>query len=120
MKLSKHSRFLKANSLVESVIAIAIISICILVAFLIYLNVIRQNKPVHYYEAKHRVEMLYNESVADKNYESEDYVYEGYSIEKLVNILKEDKVIRLDFKIKTGNKTYEINKVIPLDIDENK
>ena len=114
MRWSKNFKVLKANSLVESVIAIAIISICILVAFLIYLNVIKQSKSVHYYEAKHKVEMLFNDTVNNNNYEDEDYVYKNYSIQKVVDISKKEHVIYVNYKIKTATKTYLINKVIAL------
>ncbi|WP_422103868.1 hypothetical protein [Winogradskyella sp.] len=118
MKLSKNSKSLKANSLVESVIAIAIISICILVAFLVYINVIKQNKSVLSYNAKHQVEELYQQSMADQDFENEDYVYKDYRIEKQVTILEKEHIIRFDFKIKTGNKTHTIPKVAPLYLDE--
>lgn len=118
MKSLKNFKYLKANSLVESVIAIAIISICILVAFLIYLNVIKQNKSVHYYEAKHKVESIFENSIITESYEDETFNYKYYSIEKTVGISEKENTIRIDFKIKTNNKTYTINKLIELHKDE--
>ncbi|MEO1033526.1 MAG: hypothetical protein AAFX55_19215 [Bacteroidota bacterium] len=114
MKLSKNFRFLKANSLLESVIAIAIISICILVAFLVYINVIKQNKSVINYNAKHQVEQIYQQSMADQDFENENYVYKNCIIEKRVTILEKEQIIRFDFRIKTGDKTHIIPKVVPL------
>ena len=120
MRSLNHFKFLKANSLVESVIAIAIISICILVAFLVYINVIRQNKSIGYYEAKHTVNALYDQSIADRDYENQDYVYKNYSIEKRVSIDEKEHIIRMDFMIKTVAKTHTIRKVAPLYLyDEN-
>jgi competence protein ComGC len=118
MRLSRNFKYVKANSLVESVIAIAIISICILVAFLIYLNVIKQNKSIHYYEAKHQVESIFETSIMTKNYDDEIFTQKYYSIEKTANISEKEHIIRMDFKIKTSNKTYTINKLIPLHEDE--
>ena len=118
MELLKNFKFLKANSLVESVISIAIISICILVAFLIYINVIRQNRSIAFCKAKHSVELLYNNAIADKNYDDEDYKYENYIIEKRVEISKQAHVARVDFKVIEKNKSYVIHKIIPLVSDE--
>lgn len=118
MKSLKNFKYIKANSLIESVIAIAIISICILVAFLIYLNVIKQNKSVHYYEAKHRAESIFENSIITKSYEDETFNYKHYSIEKTVDISEEENTIRIDFKIKTNSKIYTIHKLTVLHKDE--
>ena len=118
MKSLKNFNYIKANSLVESVIAIAIISICILAAFLIYLNVIKQNKSVHYYEAKHQVESIFENSIITINYEDETFNYKYYSIEKTVDVSEKENTVRIDFKIKTKNKAYTINKLTVLHKDE--
>lgn len=111
--LRHFKRMLKASSLMESVIAISIISICGLVAFLVYLNVISQNKSVHYYKAKHNVEFLTYESEKLQDYDEEVFKYSGYTITKKVNIDEETYTAILSFLIKTGNKEYQINKLIP-------
>lgn len=113
MKLLKHFRVLKASSILESVIAITIISICVLVAFLVYLNIISQNKPISYYDAKHKVEFITNESLMNKNYDNETFKFKNYNIIKTVTIDKEAQTAFIVFKVKTGNKTHEINKLIP-------
>ena len=110
----KNFKYIKANSLVESVIAIAIISICILVAFLVYLNVIKQNKSIAFYEAKHKVELLYNASVITKNFDDDTFEYKDYSIEKSVDISDEEHIARIDFKVITKHNTFTIHKLVKL------
>jgi len=118
MRSSRNFKYVKANSLVESVIAIAIISICILVAFLIYLNVIKQNKSVHYYSAKHQVESLFNAALMSNDFDDDTFKHKYYTIEKTVTISEEEHVARFNFKIKTANKTNTIRKLINLNTDE--
>ncbi|MDO5981431.1 hypothetical protein [Flavivirga spongiicola] len=113
MRLLKNFKKLKASSLVESVIAIAIISICVLVVFMAYLNVINLNKSVYYYKAKHTVEFLTHESIEQQDYEDDVFKYRGYTVTKKVTINKEDQVVLLSFFIKTGHNEYQINKLIP-------
>jgi len=112
MPLLKSFKELKASSLVESVVAISIISICALVAFLVYLNIVKQSKSVHYYNAKHQVEFLAHESVKQQNYEEDIFQFNGYTITKNVSIDKEEQTVFLAFIIKTGNSEHQINKLI--------
>lgn len=113
MQSLKNSNSLKASSLVESVIAIAIISVCVLVAFMIYINVIRQNDPISYFNAKHKVESLIQEITEKKNYENDSYTFSNYSITKNVIINTQEQTAMLEFKIKTAYKTYTVNRLIP-------
>ncbi|AXT18320.1 hypothetical protein D7030_08325 [Flavobacteriaceae bacterium AU392] len=113
MKLLKSFKKLKASSLAESVIAIAIISICALVGLTVYLNVMEQNKSTRYYNAKHKVELLTKESIELQSYDNDFLEYNDYTITKTARINKLEQSIVLVFTIKTGNKTYKINKLIP-------
>lgn len=113
MQLLKNYKNLKASSLVESVIAIAIISVAALVAFMVYLNVIRQNKTIYYYAAKHEVELLTQQAVMQKNYDDDEFNYNAYTINKEVIIDKNEQVAYVTFTIKTGGKTFLVNKLIP-------
>lgn len=113
MPLLKNFKTLKASSLVESVIAIAIISVCVVVAFMIYINVIKQNDPISYFNAKHKVASLVQESIQNKSYENESYTFDTYAITKSVSINKQEQTALLEFTIKTAHKTYRINELIP-------
>ncbi|OEK09148.1 hypothetical protein A8C32_10465 [Flavivirga aquatica] len=113
MLLLKSFKMLKASSLVESVMAISIISIAALVACMVYLNVVKQNKTVDYYEAKHHVNILVEEMVKQQNYDNDVFIRKKYAIEKEVTVNKKDQTVFVVFTIRTGGKSYVINKLIP-------
>ncbi len=115
MQWLKNFKTLKASSLVESVIAIAIISICVLVAFTVYLNVVRQDKSIHFYNARHKVEHLTIESIEKKDYEDNVFKYDGYTITKEAIMDEETKTILLSFLLKMRYREYQIKKIIPFD-----
>ncbi|WP_346882344.1 hypothetical protein [uncultured Algibacter sp.] len=112
MLLLKNFKILKASSVAESVIAIAIISVCTLVAFLVYLNVIKQNKPIGFFNAKHKVNVITEQSVLDNDYEDNVYTFNGYTINKTVIINKTEHTAHLKFIVKSGHSTDVINKLI--------
>ncbi|MDO5968989.1 hypothetical protein Q4Q35_04140 [Flavivirga aquimarina] len=112
MKSLKNFKLLKASSVLESVIAISIISICALVAFMVYLNIIRHNKSIAYFNARHSISLLIQQSIEQKDYESNDYTFTGYSIKKQVDVNETEHTALLTFTYKTGNKTNVINKLI--------
>jgi uncharacterized FlgJ-related protein len=106
---------LKGSSIVETIIAIVLISICSLVALSVYLNVISQTHPIHYYEAKHKIEQLTHSIVVTQNFENDIYRYPYYTIEQQVFVdLKEPYAI-VDFRVTTANKTYTIKKLVKID-----
>jgi len=111
MILSRHfKKGLKGSSLPETVISIAIISICVLVAFLIYVNVVKNNDSLGYLEAKHKVEELTFQVINEKDYLDSNYKFEGYTIQKKVN--EYDDYIQLIFTIKSAGKSHTIKKII--------
>jgi hypothetical protein len=112
MKLLKNFKALRASSIVESIIAIVLISICSLVSLSVYLNVISQNNPVHYYEAKHKVEKLTQLALKNQDFENEIFKYSYYTITKNVTIKANEHIVVLDYTITTGHKKYNITKLV--------
>ena len=106
---------IKASSLIESIIAIVLISICSLVALTVYLSVISQNNPIYYYEARHKVELLTSEAEQTQNFEEDTYLYETFQIEKTVRLESNNNVVILNFKIISGNKNYNIKRLISIE-----
>ncbi len=113
MQLLRNINTLKASSIVESVLAISIISVCVLVAFMVYLNVIMQNNSVNYFKAKHKIDLLIQESIEQNNYDDNLYAFDGYTISKKVKIRKLEHTAFFVFNIKTGEKSYIVNELIP-------
>lgn len=107
----KNYRCLKASSITESIIAISIISICVLVAFLIYLNVIKSNHPVGYFNARHYVEGLAKEIEKKKDFTDAVYEVDGCRIVKSATTNKDETVL-LEFEIICGQKTFKLNKIV--------
>lgn len=118
MNLSRNFKTLKGSSLIESIIAIVLISVCSLVALTIYLNVIGQNNPIYFFEAKHKIEVLTNQAQKEQNLEDETYNYSLYSIEKKVFVKRNENVAILNFIVKSGNKKQTIKKLIPIEKTE--
>ncbi|MEP1490154.1 MAG: hypothetical protein ABJK28_17175 [Algibacter sp.] len=113
MQLLKNFRRLQASSVMESVIAISIISICALVAFTIYLNVISQNKSTHYFNAKHKINLLTQQSILESDYDEDIYSFNGYTINKEVTINNTEHTALLKFTVKLGHTIDVVNRLIP-------
>ena len=109
---------LQANSLVESVIAIAIISVCLLVGFMVYVNVVSHSDSTTMYQAKHQVEFIIQESIQEKNFESETYDFDVYTITKEASINKEEHTVLLEFTIKIATNTKQISRIVSFTDEE--
>jgi len=113
MRSLKNYKYLKASSLLESVIAIAIISVCILVAFSIYLNVVKQNRSIGFYNAKHKVEAITQDVLMNKDYEDNSFKFKGFTIDKKVEKDIKNNTLILNFTIVSSNKSFTLKKIIP-------
>ena len=105
MKYLKHYSNLKAGSILESVISIIIISICSLVAFTIYLNVIKVNTSFAFYKAEQKTYQLMNQAELTKNIDNDEFVFDTYKIEKRVELNKNEHIAKIDWLIITNNKS---------------
>jgi len=117
MPLLKNYRKLKASSLLESVIAISIISICILVAFSAYLNVVNRKKAIGYFNAKHKIEAWTRDIISTSDYDDDIFISKDFTIEKLVQINKDEHTASLKFIITSSQKNYILEKQIPYTLD---
>jgi len=102
MNLLKNCK-LQASSLIESVMAIAIISICISIATLVYVKLLQSDYEIAYYKAKQKITVLYLQTIEEQLFEDEVYSFESYTITKQV---KEDSsgVNQVDFELQTKTK----------------
>lgn len=76
--------FIKASSLIETVIAITIITLCSLIATMVYSSVINQTPAVKVYESQYELNKLVQETITYKNHTPFKKKYEGFTIEKRV------------------------------------
>lgn len=112
MKLSRRFEQLQASSILESVIAISVISICALIALTVYVNIITHNKSLNYYNALQTIKDLKYESIKYKNYENESFVFKDFTIDKEVTLIKEENIVRIKWKLKADNRIVVLNDVI--------
>lgn len=118
MVLLKNFKKLKGNSILETVISITIISTCFLIATLVYSSILKQNKSIYYYEAKHKVKELFNEIKNTDAYEKQTYIFENYTIKKDVIISKELNTTTIKWVIHVNNKNYKFKNLIPNNLEE--
>lgn len=116
MKLLRNSN-LKASSLLESVIAIAIISICMLIATMIYVQLLDSDYDIAYYTAKEEVNNLHYKTIAAQLFEDEVYQYEVFEITKTVEET-ENELLAISYFIKTKTKSEKITHFIKPNVFE--
>lgn len=98
---------IKASSLLESVMAIAIISFCLVIATMIYAQLYDSDYDMGFYKTKHKVSELHYQTIREQSFENENYKSEGgYRIEKTVEDYEEG-VKRVQFKV-TNDKRKEL------------
>jgi len=94
---------LQASSLIESVMAIAIISICISMATLVYVKLLRSDYELAYYKAKQKIALLHLETIEKQLFDDEVYSFESYTIIKQVKEYSFG-INQVDFELKTNTK----------------
>lgn len=105
MRFTKYS--LTASSIAESVIAMVIISICILTATMVYMNIIDGDPPVKKYIIQRRITELIHETRVNNDIAPFYKEYGTYTIEKTVEDYQENlKLSKISFLVKTAHKKY--------------
>ncbi len=74
----------KASSLIETVIAITIITLCSLIGTLVYSKVIDQTPPIRKYKYTFELEKIIEETFINNNLKPLKKKFDGFSIEKKV------------------------------------
>jgi len=77
-------RYLKASSLIESVIAITIIAICLLIALRLYVIVLDTSQSILNSKIKFQINRLVSDMKINQNFDSEVYNFKTYKIRKVV------------------------------------
>lgn len=111
--------YLKASSLIETVIAISIITVCSLIATLFYSKVTNTIPPVKKYELYYEVERLLEETTINKDLNPGIKSKEEWKIEKKVEIAhNESGLFKVSFIINERNKNYEYIILVAASTDE--
>lgn len=87
MESSRHCSkyYLKASSLIESVIAITIIAICLLVALKLYSTILGARPSINNHRLKFQVDKLVSEMKLNPSFTSEVYDFKTYKIRKTIS-----------------------------------
>lgn len=100
---------IKGSSLIETVIAITIITICSLIATLVYSRIVGQTPPVKKYEWSMEVNRLMEETSLKNDFAPFKREYKDYSIEGRLSKRQEDGGLNnIEFLVITQNDTVLI------------
>ncbi len=92
-----------AFSLFESVVAIAIISVCIGIGATIYSNVISAEKPLVVIKGQEEIKRLLHDLKTSKLYMSQSFDFEDYRIDQEINPYQGNQLIyQVDYKLFVG------------------
>lgn len=86
MELLRKYNKLKASSLIESVIAMTIISVCILIAMTIYTMVLKSSNSITHYQSLTEKQKILNETKSNPELTNETFNYKNFIIEKKVSV----------------------------------
>ena len=109
MVLSKRYN-IKASSLTESIIAMVIVAICLSIAIVVYVSVLKRDRGLPYHKAEQKVKELAWAAQNEQLWDDEDYTFPSFTINKKVEQLKGlENTHKMVFTINmpNGKKNYE-------------
>lgn len=118
MELLKKYNKLKASSLIESVIAMTIISVCVLIAMSVYAMVLKSSKSITYYQLQTERQKILNEIKNNTSLTNETYDFKKFSIEKVIQI-HESNAELLELSLTTIHKKDTLTYVYLIQANEN-
>ena len=105
------SKRLRAFTLFESVVAISIITILLVVASMIYGNIMSSEKPLSYYQAQEEVNKIFNETKAEGAFFTKNFSFEKFDIQQDVEFYKGNtKLYEITYTVTSGTKEWWIQK----------
>ncbi len=116
MRLSRNCNTgrVRASSLIESVIAIAVIAICMLLATLIFNQVLSSSYNMAFQKAKYRIEMLREATKKEQLFADNTYQGPGYTIIKKVRDHESDPRLKeVRFTVQAHRKKEVFTYLIP-------
>ena len=98
---------LPAFTLFESVVAVSVITVLLLISSMIYANIIDAEKPIPYYQARQEVDKIFQDTKSSQAFFTKNYSFENYDIEQVVEPYKGNKkLVQIDYTVKNGTKTW--------------
>lgn len=103
---------LQGSSLVESIIALVIVAVCLSIALVVYVKVLKSQRDIPFYSAEQKVKELFWITKEESLWEDGDYSYDTYTIKKKVEKLDGmDTVYKLTFMVITPGNQKKIEHV---------
>ncbi len=103
---SSNNLYLKAGSLIESSIAITVITVCLFIALKLYIMVINTDSLLTNETKQYQVDRLIAEIKQNKNFESEIYQFKNYTIRKKVsNYENRSNLLKISLLVETKSDT---------------
>lgn len=94
--------YIKASSLIESTIAITIITISLLIALKLYITIIDHSISLKTGKVQYEIDKLFIETKLSNSYDTEVYIYKNYNIRKEVDNYKNtENLLKLSFFVET-------------------
>jgi hypothetical protein len=84
MKSLKNFKKLQASSLIESVIATAIIAICVIMATIVFVNVFKTGRSTAFFEGSQEIHTIIRNLKEQQHAEDDTYSYPSFTIEQKV------------------------------------
>lgn len=121
MKLSKNYKNLQASSLMESVIATAIIAICVIMATIVFVNVFKTGHSTAFFEGSQEIHSIIHNLKKQQEVTDDTYTYPNFTIEQKVTNYENSsnlKHIELTLTANQKRKTFHcLINVIENDVD---
>lgn len=121
MKLLSRFKKVKASSLMESVMATAIIAICLVMATIVFVNVFKTAYDTDFIRGANEIQNILQKISYEKEIDDHTYTYENYNIIQRVLPYTDDAQLQhIQLELKTSAKSVTFHYLIPLkDEDEN-
>lgn len=96
---------IKASSLLESVMATAIIAICIVIATIVFVNVFKTNVSTDFILARQKIHAIIHELQQQKEIEDHTYIFSNFTINQEVSTYEDHATLKqIHFTITTTTK----------------
>lgn len=113
--MSCRSKYLKGNTIIEVLIALAITSFCSSLAVIIYLNIQKSSLPFFKIKAIEQAEYRMRETLQKRTFAEETYKEEEFTIKKTINsheVFNDCYVIRMIVFDANKKKLYELESTV--------
>lgn len=107
MILSKNYKNIPASSIVETVIALSILSICSAVAFMIFFNVVKHTESLIHIKAKIKVEALHQYNTYNNITDNDKHTYPSFEVLQKVEVDESMNVVLYNYQVLVNESKIE-------------